>query len=78
MNVYLWAINLLGTKSFNTAWLATGRPDSDGWLETNAGKQAVRERGPDYEKWYNAILTSCGTYGYQTPRQVRLGVKFEL
>jgi outer membrane receptor protein involved in Fe transport len=81
MDVYLWAINLIGTDLFTGGYRQTGRPDTDGWLETTAGKDAIVKRGAyaqDYVRWYQAILTSCGTGSIQTPRQIRLGVKFEL
>jgi len=78
MNAYLWAINLLGTKSIVSGYRGTGRPDTDGWLETDAGKAAVAANGPDYVKWYQAWVSACGTFGYQEPRQVRAGLRFEL
>jgi outer membrane receptor protein involved in Fe transport len=80
-DLYLWAINLIGTELFTGGFRQTGRPDTDGWLETTAGKEAIAKRGvnaQDYVNWYQAIITSCGTWGIQTPRQIRLGVKFEL
>jgi len=80
-DVYLWALNLLGTEGFMSGFRQTGRPDTDGWLETTAGKDAIALRGAqaqDYIKWYKAILTNCGTSNIQAPRQIRLGVKFEL
>jgi hypothetical protein len=81
MDVYLWAINLIGTDLFTGGFRQTGRPDTDGWLETTAGKEQIAKRAAyaqDYVKWYQAIITSCGTNSIQTPRQIRLGVKFEL
>jgi outer membrane receptor protein involved in Fe transport len=81
MDVYLWAINLLGTDIFTDMFRMTGRPDTDGWLQTDAGKQAIAKRqayAQDYVRWYQAILTSCGTFGVQAPRQIRLGLKFEI
>jgi outer membrane receptor protein involved in Fe transport len=81
LNVYLWAINLLDIKSITNGWRQTGRPETDGWLETDAGKAKIKsmgESGEDYVNWYNAWLTQCGTYGWQMPRQIRFGLKFEI
>ncbi len=80
-NIYLWVVNILGTKGIVDGFRQTGRPDTDGWLGTLSGQEKIAEMGEyaeEYIKWYNAILTGCGTFGYQQPRQVRLGVKFEL
>jgi outer membrane receptor protein involved in Fe transport len=86
LNVYLWAINLLGLKSIVDGFSQTGRPDTDGYLETDAGKERIqniedtygKEFADYYVNWYNAVLTNCGTRGWQTPRQIRFGLKFEL
>jgi outer membrane receptor protein involved in Fe transport len=78
LNAYLWAVNLLGSKSIVSGYRGTGRPDTDGWLQTDAGKTAVASRGADYVKWYKAWVTSCGSFGFQEPRQVRFGLRFEL
>lgn len=77
-NVYLWAINIMGSKSWLDAWRGTGRADTDGYLQTDAGRVKAATQGEDWVKWYGAVLTDCGTLYYQTPRQVRMGVKFEL
>jgi outer membrane receptor protein involved in Fe transport len=81
LNVYLWAINLLDMKTITNGFRQTGRPDTDGWLATNAGKDKLRAMGEyadDYENWYLARITNCGTFGWQAPRQIRFGVKFEI
>ena len=86
INVYLWAINVLGLKSITYGFRQTGHPDSDGYLETEGGKERIQnikdaygdEYAEYYINWYNAILTNAGTRGWQTPRQIRFGLKFEL
>ncbi len=86
LNLYLWAINLLGSKCIISGHSQTGRPDSDGWLQTSAGKERIQDikdtYGPEYGEyyvnWYNAFLTQCGTWGYQAPRQIRFGLKLEI
>ena len=81
LNVYLWAINVLGLQSIIDGWRQTGRPDTDGWLETDAGRAKIDDMGEDaadYIKWYNAEISNCGSWGWQTPRQIRFGLKFEI
>ncbi len=86
LNAYLWGINFLGLKCVTGVFAQTGRPDTDGYLESEGGKERIQDiadnYGPEYaeyyQNWYNAVLTSCGTYGWQTPRQIRFGLKFEL
>jgi len=76
--VYLWALNLLNSKAAVNGFRQTGQPDSDGWLLTAEGQQKIRDRGQDWRNWYNADLTDCGSFGWQPPRQLRLGVRFEI
>jgi hypothetical protein len=82
LNVYIWAINVLGLKSIvGNEYRQTGRPDTDGWLQTDAGKakyQALGENGDNWANWYQAVLTNTGTRGWQAPRQIRMGLKFEI
>jgi hypothetical protein len=86
LNVYLWGINLLGLKSITAGFRQTGRPDTDGYLMSDAGQARIqniedthgKEAAEAYEKWYYADLTNCGTWGWQTPRQIRFGLKIEL
>lgn len=81
LNVYLWAINLLGLKSIINGYRQTGRPDTDGWLETDAGRDKIESMGDyaeDFTQWYTAMISNCGSWGWQTPRQIRFGLKFEI
>lgn len=88
LNVYLWAINLLGAKNpFNRKnnqnefgsgiYEATGRPDDNGWLATDAGQAWIASSGgARAENMYRSSINS--PLNWETPRQVRLGVRFEL
>ena len=79
LNAYIWAINVLGTKSILANFRGqTGRPDSDGFLESELGKTYAKQRGEDWVNWYKAMLTDCGSYGWQEPRQIRFGLKLEI
>ncbi len=81
LNVYLWALNLLDTKSVTAVFLQTGTNQSDGWLDSATGRQAQANStlgAEEYARWYNAQLTSLGTFGWQAPRQLRAGIKIDL
>jgi outer membrane receptor protein involved in Fe transport len=78
MNVYLWVQNLLNTKSQTNLWRATGRADDDGWLATEAGQAYAQQYGETGVRWYKAMMTNTGTYGWQAPRVIRAGLKFDL
>ena len=78
LEVYLWVINALNAKSMVDAHPQTGRPESDGWLLTEMGDSLRKTRGEQWLNWYNATLTQCGSFGWQPPRQVRLGLRFEI
>jgi outer membrane receptor protein involved in Fe transport len=91
VNVYLWAMNLLNTKNVRDVWWQTGRPDTDGHVQSEDGRKRASEfmltehpewteaqRVAEYEKWYNALLTNCGTWGWFAPRQLRFGIKVML
>ncbi len=77
VDAYLWVINVLNSKCVTNGYRATGRPDDDGWLSTNQGKDWAKQYGPDGVKWFRAIMTYCGSWGWQAPRQIRGGLKFE-
>lgn len=96
LNVYLWVINLLGSKqpftrkSNNNATLdnisnqtafgiyeATGRADDNGWLSTPDGQNWVNNNGGARAvDMYRAFIND--PRNWETPRQIRLGVRFEL
>ena len=77
--VYLWALNLFNMKNMVDVFRQTGRPETDGWLSSTAeGKKKIQDRGQDWLNWYNAVLTDCGSFGWQPPRQLRLGVRVEI
>jgi outer membrane receptor protein involved in Fe transport len=91
LNVYLWAINVLGAKNpfsrkntqqvdggFNQGiYEATGLPDDNGWLATEDGQSWIETSGgANAEAMYRSSINS--PLNWETPRQVRLGVRFEL
>lgn len=96
LNLYLWVINVLGSKNpFNQAntrmnysnnygaefssgiYQATGRPDENGWLATDAGRNWVETNGgARAENMYRTNINS--PLNWETPRQIRLGLRFEI
>ena len=78
LEAYLWLLNALDSQSYTRVFRQTGNPDTDGWLLTEKGIRTSEENGEDFVNWYNAVLTGCGSFGYQPPRQARLGLRFEI
>lgn len=86
MNVYLWVLNLLGTKQpFNRKndlqsygsgiYEATGRPDDNGWLATDEGQKWIEaNNGIRAEELYRARTNMPDNW--DSPRQIRLGLRF--
>lgn len=75
VTVYFWIENVLNTRNVRLVYTGTGMANEDGWLETDAGKQ-----------WVNTITNQVALYNlyqadpfnYETPRIIRLGVKFDI
>jgi len=90
-NIYLWVMNLLDTKQpFNRKdtrsgsmgytsgiYEATGRPDTNGWLETDRGQAWIESNGGQRAaEMYRSFIND--PENWQAPRQVRLGLRFSL
>ncbi|MBN2417121.1 TonB-dependent receptor plug domain-containing protein [bacterium] len=78
--VFLEGLNIFDFKSYTAVFPETGSPHSDGWLQTDQGQGYTRWLGSnadDYARWYLATITGCGSFGYQQPRQLRLGMRVE-
>ncbi|RKY62375.1 MAG: hypothetical protein DRP96_00380 [Candidatus Neomarinimicrobiota bacterium] len=75
VNFYLWIQNALNTKNVRDVYDGTGLPDEDGWFST-----------PDGQQWANTSTNRVDLYkmflktpfNYETPRIIRLGVKFDI
>lgn len=91
LNIYLWVINLLGSENpfnrkntretasgFNVGiYEATGRPDENGWLSTIDGQKWIQDNnGARAETMYRSFVNS--PLNWETPRQIRLGLRFEI
>lgn len=75
MNVYLWALNVLGADNVLTVYEQTGEPDNDGFLSTAEGR-AFAARSATAADFYNARIATPANFG--VPRQFRLGLRFDL
>lgn len=72
---YIWIQNVLNTKNVRDVYTGTGMPDYDGWFDTKEGK-AWAANPNNSVALYN--LRQANPYNYETPRTVRLGVKFDI
>ncbi len=77
--VFVEIINLLDRENVIDVWQSSGQPDNIGWLETEAGRAFVENYStPDWtgltgEEKYN--LRQNDPLNYDTPRQIRLGLR---
>jgi len=75
VNFYLLIQNLLNTKNVRTVYDGTGLPDEDGYFSTQDGKQWANTPGNRVDL-YNMFVNH--PYNFETPRTIRLGVKFDI
>jgi len=76
LNAYVWILNVTDHLNANWVYPGTGEPANDGYLNTVAGKNFVRTWGPNGIDLYNFLLRNPDMVG--TPRQIRLGLRFDL
>jgi hypothetical protein len=77
LDVYLYAINLLGTENPVDVFPRTGDPSSDGWLLTSGGQTDVLQNGPQYVAYYHAVNNGRNSGNWGPPRQIRFGVRLD-
>ena len=76
LNAYVWVINLLDNTNANWVYPGTGEADNDGYLDTVAGTNFLRTWGENGRDLYNFMLHNPDMVG--PPRQIRLGLRFDL
>jgi hypothetical protein len=88
LDVYIWVLNLLGSKQpfnrKNDRWNyasgiyeATGSPDDNGWLSTNEGRRWVESNGGQRAvDMYQAYINYPDNWN--SPRQIRVGLRVGL
>ncbi len=72
-DIYLWVLNVLDTENAIDVYEGTGEPDNTGWLATAPGQQFLQTYGEEGLMKYN--LKQQTPLNYDTPRQVRLGMR---
>ncbi len=77
MNVYLWAINVLGAENVLGVYEQTGEPDDDGYLATAEGR-AFASRSATAADFYRARIAVTNPLSFGVPRQFRLGLRFDM
>ena len=77
LNIYLYAINLLGTDNAVDVFARSGDPSHDGWFATALGQQDARTNGPQYVAFYNAVNDGRNSGNWGPPRQIRFGMRLE-
>ena len=81
LNVYALMLNALNQENVKNVIPTTGRPDTDGWLETAAGQiwlqsQLAKYPDADAASLYGDRLRSPSNYG--SPRMLRFGLQVSL
>ena len=77
VNVYLYAINLLGRDNAVNVFPRTGDSANDGWFATSTGQSEARAYGPQYVAFYYAVVNGKNSGNWGPPRQIRFGVRLD-
>lgn len=73
LDVYLWVINVFDRKNVVEVYEGSGLADNTGWLATPEGQAFVDQYGDEGVEKYN--IKQRNPMHYDTPRQVRLGLR---
>jgi hypothetical protein len=72
-DVYVWVINVFDRKNVVEVYEGSGLADNTGWLATQDGQAFVSEFSENGVEKYN--IKQRNPMHYDTPRQVRLGLR---
>jgi hypothetical protein len=79
-NAFIWVLNLLDTENIRSVWTTTGKPDNNGYADSEAGKLAlaskIAEGDTDVANRYYYRGLHPSNWG--VPRMVRFGLRIEL
>ncbi len=78
LDVYVYALNLLGTDNAVNVFPRTGDPSSDGYFSTPAGSMVAAQYGPQYVAFYHAVNDGKNSGNWGPPRQVRFGLRVDV
>jgi len=77
LNVYLWISNLFNTRNVASVYRFTGTPDDDGYLAAAQYQTLINSQNSpnSYRNYYSMFVNN--PYNLGSPRQIRLGVRFD-
>ena len=78
LNVYVQVLNILDSKNIMSVYGATGNPDDDGYLAAAEYQNVINTQldAQAYRDLYSIRVNS--PFNYSSPRQIRLGIIFNL
>jgi hypothetical protein len=76
MTVFIWVQNVFNTRNVLGVFPYTGQPMDDGFLNSQAGQQLVRNQidAQSYTDLYKILLNSQ-TNNFGAPRNARIGLR---
>jgi hypothetical protein len=77
LDIYIYAINILGSDNAVDVFPRSGDPSTDGWFQTSGGQADVAANGPQYAAFYKAVNNGKNSGNWGPPRQIRFGVRLE-
>ena len=77
LNVYFWVTNLLNTQNVTSVYRFTGTPDDDGYLAAAQYQNVINTQNSptSFRNYYSMFVNN--PYNLGSPRQIRLGVRFD-
>ncbi len=77
LNVYLWITNLFNTQNTYGVYRFTGTSDDDGYLASAQYQQIINSQNSpaSFRNYYSMFVNN--PYNLGTPRQLRLGIRFD-
>jgi hypothetical protein len=77
LNVYLWVTNLLNTQNVASVYRFTGTSDDDGYLAAAQYQNVINTQNSptSFRNYYSMFVNN--PYNLGSPRQIRLGVRFD-
>jgi outer membrane receptor protein involved in Fe transport len=77
LNIYLWVNNLFNTRNITGVYRFTGTPNDDGYLAAAQYQSQIDSQNSpsSYRNYYSMFVNN--PYNLGSPRQIRLGVRFD-
>jgi hypothetical protein len=78
-DAYLWVLNVFNRENALTVYEGTGKPNTTGWLETDAGQQFIQDYSEPNDLGYTGEqlyeLAQDTPLNYDIPRLIRFGLR---